>query len=89
MIKDVSIFEVERPRTKSQTITDADIKNKGKGKLDEPPAPKLTNIIIDHLMTVNYNFDDINVKKEELMETTKKRKRIHDSKDVEITKASI
>ena len=87
VIKDVNNSNLNKPRKRSQSNSVADLKNKGKGKLDEPPSlkiivkPKLPKVTLHSTTQVLYSHDDISIQKEDVIENTKKRKRIGESED--------
>lgn len=83
VIKEANSSDIRRPKMRSQTISEADLKNKGNNKVDEPPAPQVSvvpktpKVTIDPSMKVNFIYDDITIHKEEIVEFTKKRKLLH------------
>lgn len=87
VIKDVNNSNLNKPRTRSQSNSVADLKNKGNGKLDEPPSlkiivkPKLPKVTLHSTTQVLYSHDDISIQKEDVFENTRKRKRIGEFED--------
>ena len=73
MIKDVTLSNSEIFKIRSQTISNADSRNKGRDKVNDPPIAQPTKVMIDRMIVL------LNIQEEEQVESQKKRKRIHGS----------